>query len=264
MRRYFKLYFTYAKLSLMGKFAYKANLILGVIAFLITQVFAILTLFLLIRNVPSIEGYDMYQIGLLYGITNLAVGIDHLFTDRLWSIAYFEVRRGKVDHLFLRPVPVLFQVIASEIQLEALGELLTGIALIIVCSLNVTITPTFGGIFLVILGIICSVIIISSFKVITSSISFIVKRSGPLLQFVYNFLTYVKYPIKIYPVFIRYILLFVIPLGLALSVPFDQLFNPVYPWYYVALIMVALTAIFAVIAVVVWKACEKRYESTGT
>ena len=39
------------------------NLILGVIAFLITQVFAILTLFLLIRNVPSIEGYDMYQIG---------------------------------------------------------------------------------------------------------------------------------------------------------------------------------------------------------
>ena len=36
IKKYFKLYFTYAKLSLMGKFAYKANIIIGIFSFLIS------------------------------------------------------------------------------------------------------------------------------------------------------------------------------------------------------------------------------------
>lgn len=264
MKRYFKLYFTYAKLSLMGKFSYKANLILGIIAFLITEVVALATLYLLVSSVPDIDGYSLFQIGLLFGIANLAIGIDHLFTDRLWTIAYHEVRRGKIDHVFLRPVPVLFQIIASEIQLEAFGEIITGVALLIYCGLNLTIQVTFGGVFLLIVGIICAVFIIGALKVILSSVAFVTKRSGPLLQFVYNFCTYAKYPIKIYPKFIQYLLLFVVPLGLALSVPFDNLFNPQYNSYAVAGIMVAITAVFLTIAIFIWKFFEKRYESTGT
>lgn len=264
MKRYFKLYFTYMKLSLMGKFSYKANLILGIAAFLITQVFAITTLYLLVSSVPNIQGYTMYEIGLLFGISNLAIGIDHLFTDRLWVIAYHEVRRGKVDHLFLRPVPVLFQVLASEVQLEAFGEILTGIALLIFCGLNVNIEVTFGGVFLIIMGIICAVFIIAAFKIILSSVSFSTKRSGPLLQFVYNFCTYAKYPIKIFPTFIQYVLLFAVPLGLALSVPFDNLLNPQYNPYIVLAILLPITIIFVVCSIFIWKFFEKKYESTGT
>lgn len=262
--KYIKLYFKYAKLSLIGKFTYKANLILGIIAFLITQIASLTTLYLLVSSVPNIEGYTMYEIGLLFGIANLAIGIDHLFTDRLWTIAYHEVRRGKVDHLFLRPLPVLFQVIASEVQLEAFGEILTGVGLLIFCGLNVSIDVTAGGVVLLILGIICAVFIIGALKVILASISFVTKRSGPLLQFVYNFCTYVKYPIKIFPTFIQYILLFIIPLGLVLSVPFDNLLNPQYNPWIVCAIMIPITLVFVIASTFIWKAFEKKYESTGT
>ena len=61
----------------------------------------------------------------------MAVGIDHLLTDRLWTVAYWEVKSGKLDHMFLRPLPVLFQVISSEVQLAALGEIIVAIALIL-------------------------------------------------------------------------------------------------------------------------------------
>ena len=49
--RYLKLYFTYAKRSLMGKFTYKANVIIGIVAFLIAQIASLLTLFLLNVNI---------------------------------------------------------------------------------------------------------------------------------------------------------------------------------------------------------------------
>ena len=150
--RYLRLYLTYAKLSVMSKLVYKANVIIGIIAFLFGEVASLVTLYLLVSSVPSIDGYSIYEIGFLFGLTNMAVGIDHLLTDRLWTVAYFEVKLGKMDHLFLRPLPVLFQVIASEVQLEAFGEIILAVAMLTVCGLNVSFIGGIGSILLVVLG----------------------------------------------------------------------------------------------------------------
>ena len=165
MKKYIQLYSTYAKLSLMSKLVYKANVIIGIIAFLFTEATSLFTLYILVSSVPSIDGYNIYQIGMLFGLTNMAVGIDHLLTDRLWTVAYWEVKSGKLDHMFLRPLPVLFQVIASEVQLEALGEIIVAIALILLCGSNLNIMVGAGSIITVLLGIICAAILISSFKI---------------------------------------------------------------------------------------------------
>lgn len=262
--RYLKLYATYAKLSLMSKLVYRVNAIIGVIAFLFTEATSLLTLYFLVSQVPSIDGYTIYHIGLLFGLTNMAVGIDHLLTDKLWNVAYFEVKLGKLDHMFLRPLPVLFQVIASEVQLEALGELIIAIALIIFCGSHLTIVGGVWSILFMILGIICAAIIITSFKIMVASFAFKFKRSGPLLQFIYNFSGFTKYPLTIYPKFIRVILTFIIPLGLCLFYPFENLFAPIENAGLVALGMVGFTAAFATVCLFVWSKFVKMYESTGT
>ena len=148
--RYIRLYFAYAKRSLMSKFIYKANTIVGIVGFLFTQVSSLLTLYLLIDVVPSLDGYTKYEIGILFALTNFAIGIDHLFTDRLWEVAFWEVKDGKMDHLFLRPAPVLFQVLSSVVQLEALGELLVAGGLLILCSNYVTLSLTFANVLLIV------------------------------------------------------------------------------------------------------------------
>ena len=262
--RYLKLYSTYAKLSLMSKLVYKVNAIIGVIAFLFTEATSLLTLYILVSSVPSIDGYSIYHIGFLFGLTNMAVGIDHLLTDRLWTVAYFEVKLGKLDHMFLRPLPVLFQVIASEVQLEALGELIIAAALLILCGSQLTFTGGVGAVLLVILGIICAAVIITSFKIMVASLAFKFKRSGPLLQFIYGFSGYTKYPMKIYPKIIQAILTFVIPLGLCLYYPFENLFAPMENASLIALAMVGFTAVFSAICIFVWNKLVKMYESTGT
>lgn len=262
--RYVKLYLTYAKLSIMSKLVYKANVFIGVVAFLFAEATSLFTLYFLVSTVPSIDGYTLWQVGLLFGLTNMAVGIDHLLTDRLWTVAYFEVKLGKLDHMFLRPVPILFQVLASEIQPEALGELIVATAMITLCGSRAEIGGGVGAIMLVILGIICAAVIITSFKIMVASLAFKFKRSGPLLQFIYNFSGFTKYPLKIYPRVIQAILTFIIPLGLCLFYPFDNLFRPDPNAWLIGVMMVALTAVFAIICVRVWCYMVKKYESTGT
>lgn len=262
--RYLKLYFAYARNSLIGKFTYKANVFIGLIAFLVTQGFALATLFILINTVPSIDGYNLYQIGFLFGISNLAVGIDHLFTDRLWTVAYHEVKTGKIDNMMLRPVPLLFQVIASEIQLEAFGEIIVAIALMIICGRHLDVNLTFANVTLLVVGILCAAIIITSFKILIAGLAFIFKRSGPLLQIVYNFSNYAKYPLTIFPKVIQCILLFVIPLGLCIFIPFDNLFKANYNELLMGIIILIASLIFCTISVMIWSKCVRKYESTGT
>ena len=262
--KYVKLYLTLAKGSLMSKMVYKANVIIGILAFLFGQVTSLITLYVLVTSVPHIDGYNIWQVGLLFGITNMAVGIDHLLTDRLWTVAYWEVKMGKLDHMFLRPLPVLFQVIASEVQLEAFGEIILATALIALCIGNAGVTVTFGAIMLLILGIFSAAIIISSFKVLVASLAFKFTRSGPLLQFIYNFTGYTKYPMKIYPKFIQGLLTFVIPLGLCLFYPFENLLTPSENSWLITLAIIAFTAAFSAICIFVWSRMTKLYESTGT
>ena len=262
--RYLRLYCTYAKLSLMSKLVYKANVIIGIIAFLFTEATSLFTLYILVSSVPSIDGYSIYHVGLLFGLTNMAVGIDHLLTDRLWNVAYWEVRMGKLDHMFLRPLPVLFQVIASEVQLEAFGELIVATALICLCGGQLNVTGSAGAILTVILGILCAAAIISSFKVLIASLAFKFKRSGPLLQFIYSFSGYTKYPMKIYPKIIQVILTFIIPLGLCLFFPFENLFAPIHHPLILSVAMIGFTVLFSSICIFVWNKLVKKYESTGT
>ena len=264
MKRYINLYFTYAKLSLMSKLVYKANVIIGIIAFLFTEATSLFTLYILVNSVPSIDGYSIYHIGLLFGITNMAVGIDHLLTDRLWTVAYWEVKMGKLDHMFLRPIPVLFQVIASEVQLEAFGELIVATALICLCGSQLNIIGGVGAVLTVILGILCAAAIISSFKILVAALAFKFKRSGPLLQFIYNFSGYTKYPMKIYPRIIQAILTFIIPLGLCLFFPFENLFANQHNPALLCIAMLIFTSVFATICVAAWNKLVKKYESTGT
>ena len=194
----------------------------------------------------------------------LPIALDHLFSDELWLVAYRRVQEGDMDMHFLRPVPVLFQVFAETFQPEGFGELILGVALIAVCATNLTVTVTLGAIFVLCIGAVFGAVIITSLKVAMAALAFIFKRSGPLLQVIYNFSSYAKYPLAIYPGFIRALLVFVFPFGLFISLPVDTLLHGARDPWLLSLAIIGCAAVFFALSVWVWTLCERRYESTGS
>jgi ABC-type uncharacterized transport system permease subunit len=69
---------------------------------------------------------------------------------------------------------------------------------------------------------------------------------------------------KIYPKFIQGLLTFVIPLGLCLFYPYENLLSPIENPWLVALSMIGFTAAFAGLCIFTWSKMVKLYESTGT
>lgn len=262
--RYFKLYFTCIKRSVMSRLEYKRDSIISILAFLISNACSLCSIYFILQAIPSLKGYTPAEVGFFYGFSMLPIAIDHLFSDEFWLVAYRRVQLGDMDRHFLRPVPVIFQMFAETFQPDGFGEIIVGITMIVICGLNLRVAVSFGAILVLSIGVIFGAIIITSFKIAISSLAFIFKRSGPLLQIIYNFTIYAKYPIAIYPYAIRFILIFILPFGLFISLPVDTLLYGTYNPYLLSLIIVGASIAFFTLATFIWTLCARRYESTGS
>lgn len=262
--RYIKLYFTCIRRSIMSRLEYKKDTIISILSFLISNACSLASIYFILQAIPSLKGYSPAEVGFFYGFSMIPIAIDHLFSDEFWLVAYRRVQLGDMDRHFLRPVPVIFQMFAETFQPDGFGEVIVGVTMIIICGLNLQVPVSFGSIFVLIVGSIFGAMIITSFKIAISSFAFIFKRSGPLLQIVYNFRMYAKYPIKIFPEAIRFILIFILPFGLFVSLPVDTLLYGSYNPYLLSLIIVGVAIAFFALSILIWTLCAKKYESTGS
>ena len=270
--RYLKLYLVSIKRSIISKLEYRKSSYINLFSFLFSNVCSILSIYFIVNSIPELktsEGYiwSAWEIGFLYGFTMLPVALDHLITDELWLVAYRRVKDGSLDSLFLRPAPTLFLVISETFQTEAFGELIVGVVMLIICGLRpeVSILFSFGNIILFIVAIIFGAIIISSLKIIFASFAFKIKSSGPLLQIIYNFISYTKYPLGIYHPIIKGLLTFILPFAIFISFPVE-IFLGFSSWnpYILSLIIIAAAILLLFLSINIWNFFERRYESTGS
>ena len=262
--RYIKLYFVCFKRAIISRLQYKADTIIGIVGFLISNTATLLSIYFIINSIPSLNGWSLYELGFLYGFSMMPVAFDHFFSDELWVTAYWKVKSGKLDPFFLRPVSVLFQIIAEAVQPEAFGELILGGVMLGVCASNVGVKWSFAFIMLLVVATIFGGLLITGVKIFFTAFALKFKRSGSLLQAVYNMISYTRYPISIYPLVLRTLLTCVLPFAVIISMPVEAVLFSAYNPYLLSLIIIGVSGLVLSLSVVFWNWMERFYQSTGS
>lgn len=219
IKRYMRLYRVLISQFFKVILQSKVDFLMGLLGFFFTQIMGILFLYLVFEQIPSLKGWTLDELIFIYGFAQIPRGIDHLFTDNIWMVAWRIVINGDFDRYMLRPMNLFFQVISEKLQPDALGELLVGI-LLVIRSLGKGIVMADGlhiGLFLV--SILAGAVIYTSVKLFFASLSFWVRISGPFLQFAYEMADFAKYPTEIYARAIRFVITWVIPFAFVAYLP---------------------------------------------
>ena len=211
IKRYFRLYRVLIKQFFKTLVQSKVDFLMGLFGFFFTQVLGIAFLYLIFDKIPSLNGWALSQLIFIYGFAQIPRGIDHLFTDNIWLVAWRMVVNGDFDRYMLRPMNVFFQIICEKLQPDAVGELLIGTILIIMSFSKGIVIVDGMHIVMFIVSVIAGAVIYTSIKLLFASLSFWIKRSGPFLQVAYEMADFAKYPVEIYSKPIQFILTFVIP-----------------------------------------------------
>ena len=263
LKRYMRLYKVFVKQFFKFLVQSKADFLIGLMGFFFTQAAGSAFLFLVFRQIPSLGDWTLSELIFIYGFAQIPRGIDHLFTDNIWLVAWRLVVNGKFDRYLLRPMNLFFQVICEKLQPDALGELLVGMILIIV-SLSKGIVLVDGAhVVFFVVSILAGAVIYTAIKLLFASLAFWMKISGPVLYTAYQLADFAKYPTEIYSRVVRVVITWIIPFAFVAYLPASYFLKPsVSPWNTIGVECI-LAVVFFGIAYLVFNRGTHAYESAG-
>jgi len=271
IKRYFKLYRSYLALAFKTAIAYRADAIIGIIGFLISNIINFYVLKLMIAPISQITVissnvtmvWDLNMLMFLYGFILIPKGIDHMLSDDLWGLAGQYIKQGELDRYLTKPVNLLFQLVAGTFKIDGLGELILGISFMAIFGPNIAISWNINNIIPLLLSGFCSIFIFFSVKLFNASLAFFFKRSISLMSSIYSLNEFAKYPVQLYGKVISSILIFIIPFSLGCYLPIQFLIFGGNMWI-LLLIIFGVTSIFLCISIALFNFGLSRYESSGS
>lgn len=219
IKRYLRLYKVLISQFFKVIMQSKVDFLMGLLGFFLTQIMGIAFLYLVFEQIPSLQGWTLDQLIFIYGFAQIPRGIDHLFTDNVWLVAWRMVINGDFDRYMLRPMNILFQIISEKLQPDALGELLVGTILIVRSLMKGIVVVDAVHIGMFFLSVLAGAVIYTSIKVFFSALAFWIKISGPFLQVAYEMADFAKYPTEIYSRLVRFIITWIIPFAFVAYLP---------------------------------------------
>lgn len=261
--RYASLYWLFFKNRIKILMEYRVNFVIGAVSTVIMQAAGLLTIWVIMAQIPDLAGWTLPEILLIYGLITLSKSINHMFADNLWTIGRDYIRTGTFDRFMVRPVDPLFHLLADRFCHDGIGNFLVGLVLVLISAARLNITWTPWLVLFMVVMVLSGGFIFIALNLMTSVSGFWLMDSVPVTRVVFEMHEFAKYPLTIYPRFIGVLLTAIIPYGFASFYPASYLLGREQsPGLVGGAPLVA--AVLMMIALAVWRFGLRHYSSTGT
>lgn len=219
MRRYAKLYIFFLMQRLKILLAHPANLLLGMLAQIAIQIAGVLAVWVVMSQVPDLNGWSLAEVLLIYGLMTVARSLSLMFSSGLLLIGPDFIRNGRFDCFLTRPIDPLFHLLADRFNHEGLGEFALGAVLVIQASQSLGIDWTPLKLAVLVVGVLSGGLIFIAINLITAVSAFWIINSFRLTWAVSEPHYFAKYPLTIYPRTVGIVLTWLLPFALASYYP---------------------------------------------
>ena len=260
---YPSLYWLFLKNRIKILMEYRMNFLIGATSTIMMQGAGLLTVWVVMSQIPDLNGWTLPQVLLIYGMITLSKSINHMFADNLWTLGRDYVRTGQFDRFMVRPVDPLFHLLADRFCHDGIGNLLVGAVLVGIAAAQLGIAWTAGTVLYLVVMVLSGGVIFIALNLMTCVSAFWIMDSVPVTRVVFEMHEFAKYPLSIYPRAIGLLLTWAIPFGFASYFPAARLMgieSP--PWQAYGAPVVA--AVLLAVALQVWRFGLRHYGSTGT
>ncbi len=255
--------------QLRSQLQYRTSFALDLLATMLVTLTEFGALALVFERFGDIRGWTLGEVAFLYGLVELSFGLmDMVFAGFDPMRFGQEVRKGTFDRLLLRPVPVTWQVLGSDVTLRRLGRIALGVG-IFTLALNLNpVAWTLTKLLYLPLVVLGMVLFFGGLFIIGATATFWTVESFEAM----NILTYggsylISYPMNIYQDWLRRIFTFVVPaifLNYYPALYFLDKPDPLgFPAFAPFVAPVAGGIVFGV-ALLFWRFGLKHYHSTGS
>jgi len=257
-----KLFITLFKLNVQQELAYRADALVNILLNLTWLGWELLSLSIIFSNTATLGGWGPGELIALLGVFRL---INMLMAALIWpNTERFNtgVRDGTLDYTFLQPVNSLFLISFSRIVIWRAWDFILAMTLILsglrLSGDSATPLNVVSFLFLVASG----AAIIYSLWIVMIAFTFWFVKFDNNVTILQALLEAGRYPATVYPVWLRLIVTFVVPIAVATTVPLQALRGDLQGWQIMVFLGVSAASVF--VASRVWKAGVRRYSGASS
>ncbi|HVF25891.1 MAG TPA: ABC-2 family transporter protein [Anaerolineales bacterium] len=257
-----KLLSAFFKVNVQLALAYRADTVVSILLNLMWLGWELLSIKIIFSNTTTLGGWGLGELIALLGVFRL---VNTLMMALIWpNTEKFNqsIRDGSMDYTILQPVNSMFLVTFSRITIWRIWDLVLAIVLIVV-GINIsgdTTTPL--SILTFILLTLSGAVVIYSLWIVLIALTFWFTKFDNNVTILHALLDAGRYPVTVYPVWLRIIVTFVIPVAVATTIPLQALRGDLNLNQVILFFTVGVVSFL--IASRVWKSGLKQYSGASS
>ena len=252
---------TFFKIGLLNEFAYRANLYLQLLQSAVAVAGAIGGLLVVFNHTDTLGGWGPDEVLAVLGVYLLVGAAMGGVIEPSMGKLMEDVRQGTLDYTLTKPEEAQFLISVSEIRVWKLVDVALGLAVLGVALVRRGAALGLLDGVLFVLMLLAGAAIIYSFFLVMAAVSFWFLRIENILVIFGDMYQAARWPIGIYPQWLRFILTFVVPVAIAITVPAEAVVGRLTGARVALAFGVALFALAA--SRFIWRRGLKRYSGAS-
>jgi ABC-2 type transport system permease protein len=209
----------------------------------------------------SLGGWGQEEILTLVGVYLLVGGIIGLLIQPSMEQFIESVRDGTLDFTLTKPEDAQFLVSIRRVNIWSIIDIILGLAVLVIALVRLGEKVGVGQAGEFVLMLIAGAVIIYSFFLILATLSFWFVRVENILVIFQSMYEAGRWPVSLYPGWLRYGLTFVIPVAFATTVPAEALTGRL---NWITLILgVGIAVFLLIVSRIFWRIGLRRYSGSS-
>lgn len=258
---FLRLLAVFFRVSVMGELAYRVNFFMQLFESLLELAASLAGLAVVFSYTDTLGGWRPDEVLALVGVYFLAGGVIGLVIQPGMEQFIESVRNGTLDFTLTKPEDAQLLVSIQRVEIWQLIDIVLGLG--VLGTALVRLGERVGGWeaaeFAVML--LAGMVIIYSFWVILATLSFWFVRIENILEIFRSMYEAGRWPVSLYPGWLRFGLTFIVPVAFATTVPTEALTGRL-TWE-TLLGAVVVAALLSTVSRVLWRVGLRRYSGTS-
>ncbi len=215
----FRILWLYIKLGVLNDLQYRSNFFLQVFQSLIEVGTGLVGLQIVFNYTDNLAGWSQNELLSLLGVYMFMGGLIQVFIQPNMDRLIGDIHRGSLDFTLIKPVDCQLLISIQEFRLWQGVDVITGVVVIVVAVIRMKGFIGLEHIFLFLLTTAMGFIMLYSVWLILATSAFWYIKTWDLLGIFTSLYQTSRWPVTIYPGWLRGCLTFIIPVAFAVSVP---------------------------------------------
>ena len=257
----------YAVANLRAELQYRSSFLMESLGTLLSAGMEFLGIWALFSRFGSIGGWTLAEVALFYGLVHVVFAVAEAI-GRGFDLFGPLIKEGAFDRVLLRPRSTTLQVLGSNLAPKRIGRLLQGAVVLGWALSRLDGGPTAGDLALLAWAFLGGIAVFFALLMLTAALAFWTTETMELFAIVtHGGVETTQYPIPVFHRALRYLFLFVVPIGSVTYFPVVRVLgrpDPLAAPAGVAWLAPLAGFVFLLLVAGLWKLGVRHYTSTGS